>query len=505
MGKLSLVGAGPGDMGLLTQKAIERVREADVIVYDHLIPASLLNEAKLEAKLIYAGKRAGNHHLRQEEINALLVKLTEEYASVVRLKGGDPYVFGRGGEEVQAMEEAGLAYEVVSGISSPIAALAYAGIPITHRDYASSFHVVTGHAREDKTVDYRKFALSGGTLVFMMSLGNIAKIIGDLREGGLSGESAVSIISCGSMDTQSRYDFTLDSLAALLKRDKERIYGIPMPALLVVGEVAKLHFSWFLKDKCQKPLFQKKILITGTRQMCRKLVPEIEKAGGSPICLSLIETRLRDEGCFAGYIENLRAYSHIIFTSSNGVDAFFGYLRQADIDQRNLSHIRFAVIGTGTAESLKKHGYRADFVPGVFTGKALAKDLLPHLHAQDKLILFRAREAGQEIIDTLEEHHIAYDDVGLYETWIDERRKEELNRLLEETDYVTVASGSAAKALVRLLEDKKKMGDKLISIGPVSTGICQSYGLKVRKTAKTFDAKGLVEAICAAELERLTI
>lgn len=493
MSIVSLVGAGPGDLSLISLKALDRIKRADVIVYDNLIAKSILNEAKLEAKLIYAGKEANNHYLKQNEINDLLIKLSKEYEFVLRLKGGDPYVFGRGGEEVEALKRENIKYEVISGITSPIAALASAGIPISHRNYASSFHIITGQESKNETnkLDYSILAKLDGSLVFMMSLNNAKTIVDKLIKFGKPKNTLLSIISRGTYMDEERYDFTLESLKEKLEKDEDFTKRIKKPALMVVGAVAGLDFRI---DKEQK-VKTKNILITGTRQLAKKLSKELEKVGANAINLSLIETIREKEESFKYYIDNINKYTYVIFTSPNGVDCFFDYIIEKDIDIRKLAGLKFAVIGMGTAATLKERGIIADFIPSKFTGECLATELIPNLTGDDKLVLFRAKEAGQEIIEVFKKFYIDYVDVPLYKTIVDFRRKDEFNRILEDIDYICITSGSGAKAIVEMIEDKSSLKDKLISIGPSTSGICKKYGLDIYYIAKEYSVEGIAKLV----------
>lgn len=499
MSVVSLVGAGPGDMGLISLKALDRVKKADVIVYDNLIPFNLLNEARLSAKLIYVGKKAGEDYLKQEEINKLLADLSKEYENIVRLKGGDPYVFGRGAEEALYLMNEGVDFELVSGVSSAVSAPASVGIPVTDRKYASSFHVITGHEADNKeksSLEYEYLAKLKGTLVFMMGLGKLRNIVESLLNFGKKRSCPVSIVSKGSLEDKKRHDFTLGQLQEGFESGspdfKKKIENIERPAVIVVGEAASLRL---MKDEDKKLLTGKKILITGTRQMCQKMLPEIKKEGAEGLCLSLIETVLRQKQYFEEYINNISDYTHIVFTSSNGVDAFFSYLKNRGTDIRKIAGLKFAVIGKGTAQSLAKHGIIADIVPDVFTGEKLGYELLKTLKKTDRVVLFRARQAGKEIIELLENKGIDHSDVALYETIKDYRRKDELNRIIDSVDYITVTSGLGAEALYEMTDDRDKLKDKIISIGPVTSEVCKKSGLKVYKTAKEFTVEGMLESI----------
>lgn len=485
-----LVGAGPGDAGLISRKGLSCVRKAGVLVYDSLVSPSFLNEAPLEAELIYAGKRASHHHLKQEEINRLLVEKALEGRQVVRLKGGDPFVFGRGGEEAGALREAGIPFEIVPGISSSYAVPAYAGIPVTHREAASSFHVITGHEgkhKERPVLDYDTLAREEGTLVFLMGLGNLEGIAAALIEHGKKRTTPAAVIQQGTSARQRCITGTLETIA----RDAVQA-GLGTPAITVIGPVAGLRerLSWFGNG----PLSGKKILLTGTRPMTEKLHRLLAPHGAETVDFSLIYTRPLTRGLeeTAG---RLREYTWLVFTSGNGVDIFFDYLKARHWDLRQLAHVRFTVIGEGTKDALEQRGFTSDFVPGVYTSEALAGEWIPSLGKEDRVALLRAREASAVLPRELERAGIAYDDAALYETAEDMRRAEELNRILPDMDYITFASASAVNAFAKMAEDVSGLEGKVVCIGPVTRKAALDAGLCVYAGAASYTAEGIRDII----------
>ncbi|MCI9134181.1 MAG: hydroxymethylbilane synthase [Lachnospiraceae bacterium] len=489
-GTVFLVGAGPGDPGLMSQKGLELLRLADVLVYDNLISSSLLNETKEDAELIYAGKRSSHHHLRQEETNALLVRKALEGKMVVRLKGGDPFIFGRGGEEAQELLAAGVSYEVVPGISSSYAAAAYAGIPVTHRDYASSFHVITGHEsnkKEGLALDYATLAREEGTLVFLMGLGNLPGITASLMEQGKAKDTPAAVIQSGTTSRQRCVTGTLETIVDIVREA-----GIQTPAVTLVGQVVRLRqeLQWF----GNKPLFGTRVLLTGTRGMCQKQVQVLKETGAEAVPLSLIRTEPLDSPELTEAMENLSGYRWIVLTSSNGVDLFFRYLRERNIDLRSLWGLRFAVIGEGTRKALEGYGILPDFVPEKYSSQDLAREWIPQLSSSEPVLLLRAREASQELPKALEEAGIPWKAVAMYQTGTDLRMGEELNRILPEMDYVTFASGSAVRAFASMVDHRQGL-PRVICIGPVTERAAEKAGIPVYATAAEYTAEGMRNVI----------
>lgn len=487
---ISLVGAGPGDIGLLTIKALDRIQKADIIIYDNLISASILNHAPLHAKLMYVGKSANHHSMTQEEINQLLVDSAKDYRNIVRLKGGDPYIFGRGGEEAAVLQEQGIEFEIINGISSVYASPAYAGIPITHRDYASSFHVFTGHFKDDSCMDFDLMCRLSGTIVILMGLNHLDEIVAGLLASGMDKDREISIIENGTRYNQRHICGTLDTIVALQKEGQ-----LKSPAMIVIGEVNRLHLAWFLEDKKEKSLYKKKVLLTGTRSFLGSIRNRLAEEGADAIEISLIET-VAKEHRFAEIAKILHIYTYLVFTSANGVEAFFeGMKALEDFDLRSLYDKKMAVIGSATARKLKEYGYIADFIPSTFTGLCLAKELPSLLTNQDRLLLLRAEESGKDLVEELERRNIIYKDADIYETVVDDRRKEEFLRYVKEADYIPVASPSAVRAMAALVGDRTILRGKIVSIGEVTTRECQKFGMEVLTTAREYSARGLVEAM----------
>ncbi len=493
MKPVALVGAGPGDAGLVSLKGLERIRQADAIVYDSLISVSLLNEARLDAELFYVGKRAGHHHMTQDEINELLVEQASMGKRVVRLKGGDPFIFGRGGEEAFVLRQAEIPYEIIPGISSCYSVPAYAGIPVTDRRKASSFHVMTGREspqKEADSLDYEVLAKEEGTLVFLMGLAHLSQIAGQLIAHGKREDTPAAVISRGTTAGQKMITAELSQIAG--KAAKE---NIPAPAVLVVGDVVKLkqELNWF----GQGPLSGKRVLVTGTRYVADEIEKELQPLGAETVTISVIESRLMETNEIRQAMKNLDQFQWLVFTSGNGVELFFQMLKRQKTDLRRLMHLKFAAIGRKTAAALENNGFLCDFVPSRYSGEDLAREWIPTLGKNERVLMLRAREGSPVLPEKLRAAGIPFADVPLYETWVDVRRREELNRVIREVDYVTVASSSAARVLCGMLDDREEMTARAISIGPFTTAAAQEAGLSVYATAAEYTAEGIAAVILA--------
>lgn len=490
-GMVSLVGAGPGKRDYLSIEALRCIKKADVIVYDALISPSILNEAKMDAELIYVGKRADTIYKKQPEINELLVNLALSGKYVVRLKGGDPFIFGRGGEEALALKKAGISYEIVSGISSSYSVPASAGIPVTHRGAASSVHIITGHehpAKPSEALDFSVIAKEEGTLVFLMGLRSLGNICEKLIKNGKNGETPVAVISKGMTAKQRTVYGNL-----LTIKDEVRKNNIEAPAIIVVGDVVgvgKQICEWQSKNE-KKVLSGKRILVTGSRNMADSLEKEFEQYGGETIAISLVET-IPDYSDCDDIFYNLEKYSWFIFTSANGVNIFFDRLRDLRVDIRKLANARFAVVGTSTKKALEKYGLYADFIPSKFTSKILAEELSKELTDKDKILIVRGKQGKNFIEDKFSDMSVEFDKICIYETIQDERRADEVKRICPDVDYIVVTSGSGARALRDMAGCEH---DNIVAIGPVTKRDCEEAGLRVKLVAEEFDARGIVDVI----------
>lgn len=491
-GIVYLVGAGPGDEDLMTRKGLKVLREADVVVYDSLASSSLLNEVRDDAELIFAGKRSSHHFKKQYETNQLLIDLAKEGKNVVRLKGGDPYIFGRGGEEGQELRAAGVDFVVVPGISSSYSVPAYCGIPVTHRDYASSFHVITGHEGNHKNgatvLDYGTLAREEGTLIFLMGLKNLPNIVKSLIENGKDPKTPVGVLQEGTTARQKMAVGTLENIVEVVERE-----GIQTPAITVVGDVVSLadELQWY----GGKPLSGQRVLVTGSRSMVERLSPLLKEEGAEAISFSLIRTEAMDTPEFDRAMADIDSCTWIVLTSANGVECFFDKLKAMRKDIRDFKDVHFAVIGDGTKKALEGHGIYSDLIPTAYSSKDMAAAMVPHMKPTDKVLLLRAEEANEVLPDSLTAAGIYHTCVSLYHTVVDERKADELSRLIETVDYITFASSSAVRAFVSMTGSLENVSAKYISIGPVTTKTAEAEGLHVDRTAAVYTAQGIVDAI----------
>lgn len=487
--RVSLVGVGPGDESLLTLKALECIQNADVLVYDNLINPTVLNKVRLDAKLIYAGKVSGNHYLTQDEINETIAEYASNGEYVVRLKGGDPYIFGRGGEEAEYLIERCIDFEIVHGVSSFYAGLGYAGIPITFRGEATSFHVFTGHKKkgEPLDLDFKNIAKSDGSLVFLMGISNLSLIVNGLLSNAMDPHIGAAIVENGTRYNQRVFRGELCSIEEIAKRE-----NIVSPALIVVGDVCKKDLSFFNKYKL--PLSGKNILLTATRTLAEKMAKRFKETGANICEMSLIaikEIEIEKERL----LSEINDSTHILFTSSNGVDIFFEQIKRYGIDIRSLYNKKICVIGSGSGEALNKYGVNADFIPSKFDSKSFLDEILPKLDKDSKVLMLRAKIGSDVLPKGLKSAGIAFSDIPVYDTIIDHRKKFELNKDMENFDYVVAASASGAKALVEMIEDKKMLSGKVVSIGPVTTKALVELGIENIITAKRYDVEGIIDAI----------
>ena len=489
-GKVYLVGAGCGDAELITWKGLKLLRKCDVVLYDDLAASKLLEETKQGCEQIFVGKRYGRHSLPQEETNALLVKKAQEGKTVVRLKGGDPFVFGRGGEEILALQGAEIPYEVVSGVTSSIAVPAAAGIPVTHRKTARSFHVITGHTaaggETTLTENLDTLAKLEGTLVFLMGLHHLEEITQGLMEGGKDAHTPAAVISKGTTPQQKTVRANLGDLAAEVRKAE-----LEAPAVIVIGETAELDFTGTIPH----PLHGVKIGVTGTKSITRKLRDRLEELGAEvtemdySTLVPYQENRMLEE-----VLERVSEYPWAVFTSPNGVDIFFDYLKKLKLDIRALADLKFAVIGTGTAAALEKRGIYPAYLPEKYDVESLAKGLCQMVRKEEKLLILRAEQGSEILTEVLDAAGMTYTDVKIYDILVDEEKRRTANEKVQEMDFITFASGSGVRGF---MENGGTIpeGTKAVCIGTSTRKMLKKYGDYEKITAETFNVDGVVEAI----------
>ncbi|MBF0528277.1 MAG: uroporphyrinogen-III C-methyltransferase [Deltaproteobacteria bacterium] len=496
-GKVYLIGAGPGDPGLITIKAVECLKRADVVVYDFLANPALLAHASPQTKMEYVGKKSSDHTLPQKEINRLLVDLARSGKIVARLKGGDPFVFGRGGEEAEELFDAGIPFEIIPGVTSAIAAPAYAGIPVTHRRYTANLGFITGHEDPGKTessLDWRKIATGFGTLVFLMGIKNLANITANLISGGRSADTPAAVVRWGTTPDQVTLVGTLTDIA---QKAKER--GIQAPAVLIVGEVVCLRdkLNWFET----LPLFGRRILVTRTRAQASSLVHDLSALGAWPVeCPTIRIVPPSDWTRVDHAINNIAGYNWLILTSPNGVDYFFERVRALHRDTRSLAGVKVAAIGPATAEKLAQHGLTPDLVPTDFVAEGLIQALTAIGIAGDRILLARAEEAREVLPEELAKAGAQVDVVALYQPVPPEDLPPHALEAIERQalDLAAFTSSSTVTNLVRVLGprwDGFAAAIPAACIGPITSQTARECGLKVVIEAKKYTVPGLVEAM----------
>jgi uroporphyrinogen III methyltransferase/synthase len=494
-GKVWLVGAGPGDPGLLTLKGARALAACDVLVYDYLAAPAIVNLAPPDCEKIYVGKKAGAHTLTQDEITELIVTLGAAGRKVVRLKGGDVFVFARGGEEAQALRAAGVPFEIVPGITSAIAAPAYAGIPITHRDHNTSFSISTGHENPLKgtsTLDFAKLANPKQTIVFLMAMGNLAAIMDELRKNGIPGDKPVAIVREGTKPTQETLVATLDTIVAEVERTK-----FTAPAIVVVGEVVNEReaIRWFDNG----PLFGKRVLVTRPAVQADDFSARLWELGAEPIVAPTIAIGPPDDSEPANAaVERLREFAWVVFTSRNGVDAFFDRLSERGRDARAFGDAKVAALGPKTAAALTARGLRVDFVPATFINEAVAGGLLERTQPGDRVLLFRAQEARDVVPDALRAAGRSVTDVAAYKTRLVD--DPELAAKAATADIITFTSSSTVSGFLANVPNAAALcAEKLVAcIGPVTAATARAAGIRVDVSADEFTVDGLLHALDAA-------
>lgn len=513
-GTVYLIGAGPGDPGLITVRGMELLRTSDVVVYDRLAHPSLLQHVRPDAEKIYVGKASAQHAMRQSDINALLIAKAKEGKSVARLKGGDPFVFGRGGEEAEECRTAGVPFQIVPGVTSAIAAPAYAGIPVTHRDAASSFAVITGHERDEAREsgtrapgeaegrrNWAHIAHAADTLVFLMGVEALPEIAARLQEHGRSPETPVALVQWGTWAQQRVVIGTLATIVEIVRNA-----GLTPPAVCVVGEVVKLRSAlrWF-DDTAARPLHGKRILVTRAREQASGLVDLLRAKGADPVEFPVIRiAHLTDCSALDTALRNLTEYDWAVFTSINAVPIIAERLRALDLDARAFHKTKIAALGPATAQALREHlGLRADFVPAEAVAEAMLAQW-PEADLTGKRLLFpRAKEAREILPEQFTARGAVVDLIPVYETLFDGEGADDIRRLLQEgrVDAVTFTSASTvhnfAQAVATPSQTPKALvgTTPLVAIGPVTADAARAFDLTVQCVAEDHTIPGLVAAL----------
>ncbi len=490
-GKVFLVGAGPGDHRLLTYKGWEILQKADIVLYDRLVNPSLISLIPPSVEKLYVGKAPGNHSYSQAEINDLIINNADKGKTVVRLKGGDPFIFGRGGEEAVELAENNIDYEIIPGITSVIGVPSYAGIPVTHRGKSSSFHVFTGHSVD--TLNFENIANLEGTLIFVMGLRNLSDITKNLLEQGVSPHKKAAVIRYGTTSDQQLVKGQLENIA-----DRVENNHLTPPAIIVIGQVVGLQekINWFNNNS----LSGKRIMVTRPYEQQQQLGRLIEKKGGEVLYYPTIKIEgpiVNDE--VLNCVKSIEKYDWIFLTSPNGVKYLFEIFKKTNIDLRELSSVKFAVIGPGTRSALKNQGIIADFMPEKYTTDFLGREFINLNELNQKILLPRSNLAEKKLIKKLQENGHQPKNIYIYKTCKTEGNDENLLSHLEERslDLITFTSPSTVSFLA------EKMGVKVdkirnipaVCIGPVTAGAAEDYGFNVIRKAEDHTIPGLMEVI----------
>ena len=506
LGKVYLIGSGPGDAGLFTLRGRELLEQADAVVYDALAGDAVLGWIPEHTRKIDVGKRSGRHSKKQEEILEILLEEAKKGGTIVRLKGGDPFVFGRGGEEAEFLKKHQIPFEVVPGISSSLAVPAYFGIPVTHRGLAGSFHVITGHRMEGMpALDFEALARVGGTLIFLMSVANAPRICEGLLNAGMKPETPAAFLMNGTLASQRMIRATLQTLPEEGVRQ-----GVKAPAILVIGEVCALADTCAWRE--EKPLAGKRIVITRPKERSQKLAEHLRDAGAEVLEFPTIELKpvwKKSEKADAGtadkeklyeLVRNLESYHWLVLTSPAGAQYFFELLNQMKKDFRSLSHLRFAVIGEGTASVCREHGIYPDYIPERFYAAYFGKGLAKRVKQNERVCILRARHGSPELTQAFEAAGISYMDVTLYDTITPEKSPlaERIRELLKEgaIDAATFTSGSTVQGFLDILQPDKETlnGFTAVCIGEKTEKTASAAGMKA-VLAESVSEEGIEQAL----------
>lgn len=473
-GKIWLVGAGPGDVGLLTRKGYDVLQKAEVVVYDSLLSDSILAMIPDSAEKIDAGKRAGNHKLQQEETNRILLQKALEGKQVVRLKGGDPFLFGRGGEELELPVQQHVEYEVVPGVTSAIAVPAYNGIPVSHRDYCSSVHIITGHKKKNDTydIDFEALVRTKGTLIFLMGIAALSDICQNLIKAGMNPDMPAAVLQEGTTANQRRVVATVSTLwEAAEKAD------IKPPGIIVVGKVCELSKEYGFVE--EKPLFGRKILVTRPKELSSSMAQRLREEGAEVVEIPLIQTKpVENREQLSKAVREISKYQWIAFTSPTGVRIFFQMLMELSVDIRALAHLKFAVLGAGTNRELRGHGIIADVMPDTYDGASLGEAIAKAARPGDRIFLPRAAKGNQELLDKLQAYEVAdvplYDTVAVGNDIVDVQKEFEDGRM----HLVAFTSSSSVRAFVNAYPNLDYSKVQCACIGKCTMDTAASYGMK---------------------------
>lgn len=492
-GKVWLVGAGPSDVELLTRKAERILSRADVVVYDSLVGKAILAEIPSEADAIDVGKRAGNHTLPQEEINRLLAELAMEGKQVVRLKGGDPFLFGRGGEEAEYLQQKGISYEVVPGVPSATSVCAYAGIPVTHRDAASMVHIITGHKKKDESleIDFSALVQAGGTLVFLMGLSALEDIVRGLLDAGMQADTPAAVVGKGTTAKQYEIFAKLADLPEEVRRQKAET-----PAIIVVGEVC--HPEHLLTWRKQLPLAGRRYVVTRPKNRSRQLTEQLRELGAEVIEFPTIRTiPFRENPRLKKAVEHMQRYDILAFTSPAAVEYFFDFLKNCGKDIRCIGTVKLAAIGTGTKRALQERGLVVDFLPEVYDGVHFGKLLYEVAGENGRILLPRAKEGNPQVVEEIRKRRdLEVTEIPLYETVYERSKVIDLKQEISanEVTEAVFTSASTLRGFLAAAEGADVTKVKAYCIGAMTAAEAEKAGMQY-EIAKEASVDGLVELI----------
>lgn len=457
-GKVYLIGAGCGDWQLITIKGLNYLKLCDCVIYDRLIPKKLLEFVPKDCKKIYVGKQCGYHSKTQEEINQTIVDMALKGYTVARLKGGDPFVFGRGGEEIQKLQEYNIPYEVISGISSSITVPSNVGIPVTHRSISRSFHVITGHTLDNSLEDFSTLAKLKGTIIFLMSLGNLETICNGLISNGMDSNTPCAIISKGTTKGEKVFKGKLFNIAEFKSKAEP-------PVIFVIGETTTFDF----KSTIKYPLDNVSIAVTGTENFTSKLDIELSKLGAEVINMPHLVLNPQ----YDNIPKDFTKYTHIVFTSSNGVDIFFNYLKDTHTDIRTILNKKFATVGKSTADNLAKYNIYADIIPEKYTSRDLANAVIKNSNSTDNYLILRAFNGSNVLTDTLKENSLKFDDIKIYTL---SSNSDALSQDISNIDYIIFGSSMGVKEFFK--DNSLPLSTKIVCIGEVCKSTLDTLNLK---------------------------
>lgn len=477
-GKVWLIGAGPGDPGLLTLRGKQVLDQAQVVVYDALVNPGVLNMIPDTARVVFAGKRSGKHHLKQSEINTLLLKEAQRGFRVVRLKGGDPFLFGRGGEELELLAEHKIPFEIVPGVTSAFAVPAYQGIPVTHRDYCSSVHIVTGHRRRDRSwdIDFSTLTKTKGTLIFLMGIAMLPDICRGLLEAGMDPDTPAAVLESGTTASQRRISATISTL-----EEKARLAMVKAPGIIVVGRVCTLadRFAWYE----HRPLAGIRVLVTRPKELVSTLAGMLRQRGAQVLELPAISTRpIADNIALEESMHTLdqKGYDWLVFTSPSGVRIFFDKLLTWS-DVRVLGGLKIAALGQGTQKALKLYGINADFLPSIYDGETLGRELAEVCRPGARVLIPRAAIGNHALVEALEQgNHLHITDLPVYDTVYETSRVIDEKKLFETggIDFAVFTSASTVHGFAAAVEGMDFANVNAVCIGRQTEAAASSYGMR---------------------------